>query len=373
MGKYTNRLNKRLKIAKSKTYHRHEYQSFMTVPEWFNVDLSENFAKHLARKESMFQIPYFYQIYQLWRNFFLTCWYSAKETHSYSWLFSDYMLMDIFVVLFTTAELVPKALISCVLAPFLSKENDTQMQAHLAEYYEKFVREIETTAFFNHDYATNIQELKQFWASIPKENRTWIDYFTWSCVLNELRVKGFVSSFLKSGYEETDTGKTDILVKFRAVSAQSPEEAMAAFNEKLASIQEKTPLKIADEDIYCKKFAKNKNGENYFQVYARLEAPHYLTFKESIQNLAEEGIYLRKIAGQDYVMVRCEIDTDSDRAFKDVQENLSRIVGISPMYCYKDGSLKGHGFSLFKVPTKALHEKINEIEEKATIKLIHNF
>ena len=42
MGKYTEQLNKELKAQQPNSYTRPQLQSYMTAPEWRNVEISEH-------------------------------------------------------------------------------------------------------------------------------------------------------------------------------------------------------------------------------------------------------------------------------------------------------------------------------------------
>jgi hypothetical protein len=373
MGKYIEDFNTRL-ILTDPNYYRHAYQSFMTSPEWFSVELSENLATFLKDNHSMFRFPYFRQIAALWMVFFNACHATRKESGLRSVLLSDYMTMDLFVVAFTTCELLPKGLASLILLPFLSRENPTEMQGHLADYYENFTREIETTAFFNHDYVTNIAALKTKWEQCSK--RSWVDYFTWSCVLSELRSKGWVSSQIRGSFD-ADEGRPDILVKYNCLGATDEQSAVEQFRQQLSSLPKPHQLTLVNDEVYAKE-AKTKNGQTYTSVYARISAPRYMTFKRAVLELGERGIFVRKIAGQDHVMIKCEVNEATKKSLatrKKELNSLSKEGAIHSLYNYSDGIKPGRSFCLFKVHAKNLDHSIRQLErvENTSIKFIHNF
>ena len=68
MGRFTRKLNDNLSL--DSTYQREQYQSYMTGPEWRNVEMVEEYAAFLKEGKSTFQFPYFRQILGLWRVMF---------------------------------------------------------------------------------------------------------------------------------------------------------------------------------------------------------------------------------------------------------------------------------------------------------------
>jgi len=373
MGNYVRKLNERLNIIDKSRYNREQYQSYMTSPEWFNVEISENFANFLREGKSMFRFPYFSQLSELWRVLYKSYSAARKYNSAYQILTSDYMVMDLFVALFTTAELLPKGILSLLLYPFLPKDNHTPMQAHLADYFSFYATDIETKPFFEHDYKKYHQELTDKFNAC--ESRTWIDWFTWSCVSVELKAKGWISGPLKNMFhneESVEPSTTDILVKFDAQGIDDPEQAKALFKSKLAEINPEFDIHVIDEHVY----AKDKKAEkNYTSVYARLTAPRYMPFRAAVHELETKAIRIRKIAGQDHVQVKCDLIASDEPTLKRHQDALNRTKNATPLYAYRDSIHTNRRICLFDVPVANLHKTLNRLEkqEGTTIKFIHNF
>ncbi len=74
-------------------------------------------------------------------------------------------MMDLFVVVFTTCELIPKGMLSLLLYPFVSEKNNTPMQRHLANYFTDYAKRLESTPFYQHDYEGSIKTLSEAWAT----------------------------------------------------------------------------------------------------------------------------------------------------------------------------------------------------------------
>jgi len=377
MGRQLQSFSEKVKLTDRANYYREAYQSYLTTPEWLSVDISEDFANFLHDKTSMFHFPYFSKIYQLWRVFFLALAVSVRESGFTKTVFSDYMVMDVFVVLFTTCELLPKALVSLLLYPFLPKENNTKFQEYLATYFTDFVREIEGTPFFNHDYIFAIQNLKNEWNKSDIEH-TWVDWFSYQVILTELCAKGFVAHYLKDS-DKDEPHTTQILIKYNVRGVDSGEKAIVKFKQDLAAISEKNNddkfnivTSHGKENVYVKS-PKRKHGVTYCSLYARLEAPRYMTFQHAITQLEEKDIHLREIAGQKHVMLKCDVKT-MDKKQEEIFETMTKIT---PLYRHGDAIHTNRATCFFKVPVHELANTVNELnsesQKNTSVKFIHNF
>lgn len=372
MGQYVDLFDSRLKETRANGYAREAYQSILTAPEWMSVDLSEQFGNHLAEKKTMFHFPYFNQIFELWRVLFNALYFSIQASGFFKTIFSDYFVMDLFIVCFTTLELLPKGFISILLYPFLSQKNDTEMQTHLADYYQTFAKSLETTPFYQHDYQQSLETLSVQWANCKKW--TWTDYWSWSVVWLDLQSKKFISRFLQDTYDEDPC--TQILVKYNAVDVSNPKEAIRAFQAAFKAVPN---AELINDDVYAKS-AKVKNNTVYTSVYARINVPRYMAFKACVTALGAEGIYVRKIAGQSHVMLKCDVKA-SDKTERKTYQNrvLNKVKAVTPLYAYGDGQDPGHALCLFKAPVKKLDKTIRRLEKPvdpsvtSSVKLIHNF
>lgn len=373
MGKFVDRFDERIQLTDKEHYRREQYQSYMTGPEWRNVEMAEEFAELLDNGQSMFHYPYFRQIYDLWKIVYHS-YSSARKYNSISdILFSEYMLMDLFVATFTTLELIPKGIISLLLYPFLSKENNSSMQNHLAEYHKKYAQDLQTIPFYDHSYEDILEDLTKKYEECT--DRTWVDWFSWKVISTELWMRQHLSKPLQSWFHQEGNEApptTDILVKFNALDAEYPEQAKQEFKERLEKIGQ---VVLVDEQLYAKDHAKNKNEQNYISVYARLRAPRYATFQPVVRALAEQNIHLRKIAGQDQVQVKCTIDAEDEDKLLATKEALNQTKKVTPLYSYSDRIHANHKICLFDVAVRNLHKTLDRLEkeENVTVNFIHNF
>ena len=373
MGKYVRQLNNRMQITDKARYNREQYQSYMTGPEWRNVEMAEEYGAFLRDGKSMFQFPYFRQIAELWKVVYRSYSAARKYNSRQDILFSEYMMMDLFVGLFTTVELIPKGLLSLLLYPFLKKNNSSEMQSYLAEFYEKYATDLQTIPFYDHKYKEIRDDLTEKYRAC--DNHTWVDWFSWKAVSMELWARRWISKPLSSWFHQEDNlvpATTDILVKYRDKMSDSPEAAIQHFKSTLTDMSHEYAVSIVDDHVYAK---DRKAGKDYTSIYARLTVPRYMAFQPTIRALGEEGILLRKIAGQNQVQVKCVIDAKDEDVMEARQEELNLTERVTSLYTYSDRIHSNRTICLFDVPVKDLHETLDRLEKQddVKVKFIHNF
>jgi hypothetical protein len=256
MGKYTEKQNDELKTQFPDSYTRPQLQSYMTAPEWRNVEISEHLSEFLKEGNSLFHFSYLAQIRDIWLVLFQS--YNAARKYDSAWdiLFSEYMIMDLFVATFTTSELMPKVIVSFLLYPFLSSTNNTQMQQHIAEYFAFYAEDIEIKPFFDHDFKRFRAELKEKYAACT--DKTWGDWFTWNVVAIELFCKEWLSAMMHYWFHQEQNiapSTTEILIKFNIPGQVETDTAKVQFNQALAravrSFSQKLKaqgIELTDED-----------------------------------------------------------------------------------------------------------------------------
>jgi hypothetical protein len=291
--------------------------------------------------------------------------------------------MDLFVVFFTTMELIPKGLVSLFLYPFLKQDNPTQMQTHLADFYGNYAKALETIPFYDHDYADLRADLAQKYQACT--DRTWVDWFSWSCLSMELLAKRVLAVPLRYLlHQDADTAvvTTDILVKCNDTDSDtenrlSPEHAKARFNSKLAELRQNHQVTLVGE-VHVK---DRKEGKDHLSTYARLRVPRYMAFQPLVHAMADRNMHVRKIAGQDLVQVKCEIkglDAEAEIVMEAREQELNQKQNVTPLYTYSDRIHSNYKVCLFEVPVKNLHQtlqamKYEDGQAKVDVSFIHNF
>lgn len=370
MGKYLSSIHNKTEIVDKVDYHREQYQSFMTGPEWRNVEMAEEYSRFLTDGHSMFQFPYFRQIIGLWRVIYDS--YSAARKYNTVWqiITSEYMLMDLFIGVFTTMELLPKGILSLILSPFLNKENKTEMQGHLAGFYTKYAHDLHTVPFYDHKYDEARQELSEKYKQCV--TKTWGDWFSWTVISLELFARKWISKPLSYWFHQDNNlvpATTDVLVKQRINNSDDVEAIMARFQQQLSSIN---GVQVLDENVFIK---PNQEGKSYKTVYARLRVPRYDAFQQVLGELHKMDIQLKKIAGQDRVQVKCEIDAPDEQSLADAQTRINDKAAQTPIYSYGDSIHPNRRLCMFDIHVRELAEKVEALNhtKNAKVKFIHNF
>jgi hypothetical protein len=374
VGRFINRIDGQIR-AKDGSYYRGQYQTFMTGPEWRNVEMAEEFSAFMKSGRSMFQFPYLSQIWDLWKVTYQSYAAARRYDGRYKLWTSEYILMALFVSTFTTFEFIPKGILSFFLRPFLKRENKTDFQDKLADYFDVYAKRLQTIPFYNHPYRTDREMLAKVYSE--SNNKTWGDWVTWKCVSFELLARRIVSIplyywFNQEGNVTPDT--TDILVKYRAENIADSGQAKEKFKTQLeqASANEqglpKEDKKVTAAIVDQQYVKPMKDGKTYSTVYARLRVPRYADFQPTLRALEAQDISLRKIAGQDRVQVKCL------HAESDVKGALAQP---SPIYSYGDRINAARKFHLFDMPVVNLYKQLqrfdNYKDQGVEVKFIHNF
>ena len=96
MGKYVDSFNKKIEVVNS-GYKKDMLQTFLTSIEWRNVEMAEEYAKHLQEGKIFYNFPYFRQLGEFYRVF-VNSYGAARKYNSHAEIiFSDYMVMNVFI------------------------------------------------------------------------------------------------------------------------------------------------------------------------------------------------------------------------------------------------------------------------------------
>lgn len=343
----------------------------MTSPEWRNVEMAEEYYQFLESGNSLFQFPYFKQLWDLWGTTFKAFNAARKYNGFFEVLTSEYMAMGLFVPLFTTFELLPKAILSLLFYPVLGAKNDTEMQKHLAEFYKKYAQDIRTIPFYDHDYASLRNDLADKYSKCEKIS--WIDWFSWTCVSLELRARRWISAPFSYFYHQDGSStpaETEVLVKCRLNDVFDEDTAKEQFKATLARIENVSLA--SDATVH---FKPAQNNKAYSTIYTRLSVPRYEAFMQTVSDLKTNGIDIRKIAGQDRVQLKCAIDAPDADALEKTQSRVNEQARQQPLYVYGDRIKNHRRICLFDIPVKDIAERQDELNhaKNARVTFIHNF
>lgn len=371
MGKHTENYNDILKTLQKSTYPREQYQTFMTAPEWRNVEMANEYGAFLKDGKTITTFPYFGQTWDLWKVIFNSFRAAKRYDAPTKILASDYGFMDVFIGIFTTAELLPKGVLSLLVKPFFNGDNKTEMQNHIADYYLKYAADLQTVPFYDQDYANIKKDLALKYKQT--KSKTWTDWFTWRVTSAELTARRFISKpFSYWFHQDTNTvpATTQAIVKYNTDELQDEVHAKEEFVKKIASLAATAQPKIINE-IYT----KHNLNRSYTSIYAQLEMPRYAAFQDTVKELGKQGVMLRKIAGQERVQVKCEVTAEKPEQLPPQISQLDKLPQLNLLYNYGNRINQNARMCLFDVPVKNLHNTVDTLDaqQNTKVKFIHNF
>jgi hypothetical protein len=379
MGKYTEELNKKLLEDKDvkERYHRDQQNSFMTTFEWENVIDAQRLGKSMRENTSMFHFPFISRTLNLLQITRRSINAANRFEPLSNILTSEYGVMAAFINVFNILEFIPKGIAGLFIRLFTKKENPTPMQQHFADYFEKYGKDLETVPFYDHNYDGFRASLSAAYkTAAEKKSLSLTDRITYHWVNSELWFRSILSKPLSQKFHQPDNiipATTDVLVRYRVNDVASKEEAMQALQQKLSQIKTSAQVEVVGSHLYV----KEKNPEKpYMSTYALLSCPRYGAFIPTTTALQKEGIEFRKIAGNDYIQVKCDIRAESQAELNASQTALNKVKNSEPLYDYGDSIHPFYRTCLFKVPVKHLQNAasdLNDAHEKAKVTFIHNF
>lgn len=367
---FVRKFNQFIKVIDKSHYQSEQYLTYLTMPEWFHVETATRLAEFLGAKHSFFRFPYFKQARQNLNIVFQTYRLIRKHKTWSKTLFSQYNPLVLLTALTSMGELFVHGLISTALNLILPKENDTQMQAHLASYYAYYAKDIENKPFFMHDFQAARLDLSAKYKACT--DRSWTDWFSWKLIAIELFVKQILFGLLKHLLMiASETPPAYIIVKYHAQGIHNPMQGIAEFKQKLEEAR-LDQLQLIEEQIY----AKEKNEPTvYTVVYAKLRPSPNLDFRHAIQALTLQDIHIRKVAGLDYIPVKSEIGISDNETLALVQEVVAQVSHTYQNYVYIDALHKDICICVLDVAALHLNQALDQLEQltKADFNFVHHF
>lgn len=373
MGKFTNNLNNRIEATSSK-YHRELFQTFLTAPEWRNVEMSEEFANFLKEGNSFYHFPYFKEIKEFWRVFNNSYQAARKYNSRLEIITSDYIFMNIFIGLFSSVEYVIKGLFSLILWPFLPKKNNTQFQQNVSELFNDYASFIHKIPFYNYSYFSKIKPLVQHFFS--SENKSLVDFITFFSMFCELNARGIISLPVAGFYNQEanqEEGKISLIVKKSASSQANLEEFKQEFLnliKEIGSLQKNTSesIQLVSQHGHEQIYARQSTKKNKTYAYAHIRTPRYEAFHGIVKELVAKGVKIAKIAGQNRLQIKCTTNTSDPEPLAQTIDTITNQTDCSYLYGYK-------GIFFFDVATKKIPRFIEKVENipGTRVTFMHDF
>lgn len=340
MGNLTNRFNNELK-KKHEGYERQMFQTFLTAPEWRNVEMAEEFGRFLQQGNAFYQFPFFKQVGTFWRVF-AKSYGVAKQHHSHTTLLtSEYMLMNAFIGMFTTVGFVGLGLLSSGLALVLKRKNESYLQQHVGFLVTDYANFIHKIPFYHYDYKGKIKPLYE--AFKQTKNKSLTDYVTFATAICQLMARGIVSKPIAWWYSKPQNVAADrihILVK---------------------STHDKAALEKIDSEIKVLE-VQEKVKKNVKSHYAHMTVPRYEAFATVVEKLISHDVAIRKIAGQE--SIQCKVVCEA--------KSLSELPQDHVLYSYQN-HVDEQRFVMLNMKANDLNQIVHPKDNGFKLKLMHDF
>lgn len=377
MGKFTEDLNRKLLLTEKRRYHRDQLNTYMNTFEWENVEDAKRIGLFLGENKSFFYFPFISRAYNLLSVTIASVAAANRYQSKYKILSSEYGLMAAFINFFNILEFVPKGIAGFFARWVVKEDNKSEMQQQFAKHATKYGSGLETIPFYDHDYHRMRSELSvAYQAAKTNQSLTFSDRLTYFVMSTEWWMRAWVSKPLQWLYHQPDNivpPTTDIIVRYRVQDAENEVAAKKSFLDKLNEIKTNAKVDVVHDHVYSKPKKPNKN---YISTYALLSAPRYRDFINTTKTLDTAKIEIKKIAGNDNIQVKCEIDANSNANLTEVKDAISKITHANFLYQYGDSINPYRRTCLFDVPVEKIQKTVRELDkvhDDVKVSFIHNF
>ena len=287
------------------------------------------------------------------------------------------MLMNIFILSSVTMEYALKGLFSIPLSllSLFGNSNKTDLQEKVAEIFNEYEKFIHHTPFYKFPYFAKIIPI---WKSfLHSENKSITDIVMLFSITLEFIVRGMLSfpaDYMSNSILDSAPEVTNIIVEMESENNEQLEEE---FKLKVKGISDKLCLKlnIAEINLQEQIFIRQE-GEKKI-LYANLVLPRYEEFKQVIDELIQNNIKLKKIAGQDNVQVRFSLEAKDETDLKVRMNNLSQNVPQTSqiLYSYTNSIDRNKIMMALNLNMDKFNETIKDLNSKDgfNLKLVHDF
>lgn len=339
MGKYTEALNQNTK-QKYTDYERQLYQTYLTVPEWRNVEMAQELGVFLKEGHAFYRFPFFRQLFGLWA-IFINSYRVARRHHTASELiFSEYMLMNIFISAFTTASFILKGILSLLLYPVFTRKNKTVFQDSIADLVTEYANFLQHTPFYYFNYLAKLSIVYNAFSLSP--NKTMADVVSLCVVTIELLCRHAISAPIAWWYSQPQNAAADrihLLIK--------ADDALL-------------DVKKIDKGIKIIEQWQKTDSLNQNQYY-HITVPRYAAFQKIVTKLVRNNIKFKKIAGQDKIQFKIEVTNDKPLERYDV------------LYAYRN-YINNKKIVEIDVTTKEFNQTVRNLrKDRIRIRNMHDF
>lgn len=320
-------------------YERAQGQTYLTSIEWHIVAFAKEYATFVAKKPAH-EFPFFKHIAVLWDLFATSCCTAIKSDGIGAVLSSEYMLMNLFMLITTTLELAYKGTAALPLALMrrgVKNDNDlttAQSMARTANQYADFITAI---PFYDFSY---FQKIKELWSDFNKRSPGHLIANTYILAVNTLflAITGVTSAPLSWMYSGLEPGKIAMIVE----DAQNIISDNAALGIKVLKEDKKNQLKA-------------------------IEVPRYLKLTQLLQQFSKQNVKVASIAGQKKVQVKAKVSLQG-------QDPVAGLAGCNRLGNIAIPTDLNHQYVRLDVEIAQLSNVIRDLKHKgAEITYVHDF
>jgi hypothetical protein len=358
-GKTTKAADQQLKET-TPTYVRDGYRTYLTAPEWRNVDMAVEMADFLGKNKPFYRFPYFSQILTLWWVFFSSMNAARSKNYTVRLIFTEYTLMNLFISITATIEYLWKGVVSLPFWMLWRRENNTTVQTHVARLHKDYADFIHHTPFYHYGFLSKIGPL---WTTLARNPESIADIITVLVTTLELLIRSLPTLPIKFYYTQPSIQEPEIIHVL--LKRDETEQAVTL----LEAVELRANVKLNE------KILKTKTTEGKInKAYSHVEFKRYMPFKDIVEVMAEmtpasneiRPLVIKRVAGQNELQLDFETSPEGKAALK-------AILGPRVLYSYSN-SIDNNKIITAKIKAEELIDTVRAARVPGvTLNLIHDF
>jgi hypothetical protein len=359
-GKTSKAAHEQLAAAEP-AYIREVYRTFLTAPEWRNVDMAVEMAEFLGQNKPLYRFPYLSQILTLWWVFFSSINAARANNYTVRLVFTEYTLMNLFISITATIEYLWKGIVSLPFWLLLRSENNTTLQKHVARIHKDYSEFIHHTPFYHYGFLSKIGPM---WGTFLRNPESIADLITVLVTTVELLIRSFPTLPIKLYYTQPSIQEPEIIhVLLKRDDSDQAQTLLEAVELRANNVK-------LNEKILVTKINQGKINK----VYSHVEFKRYMPFKDIVEAMAEmtpacdevRPLVIKRVAGQNELQLDFETSPDGKEALK-------AILGPGILYSYSN-SIDDNKIFTAKIKAEELIDTVRAAKVPGvTLKLIHDF
>lgn len=199
----------------SRETRRPTYQSWDQFTEYRNLDMAREIADFVSDGKPIWRFPYFRQVLILWRVFLVSLFLTGSKSRAqgesrFRGIFSDYLVMNLFVLIMTTVEYTVKGILGLLVSALMlpstlwnwnTKRTPSSLEKEAASLLHSYHDDIRKHPWFHCDFQKKIADLKHASDKLGKK-RSFYDFFTYHFVLRDFQFRKLLAPAVSSGFVE---------------------------------------------------------------------------------------------------------------------------------------------------------------------------